>query len=110
MRKILLMLVLSILLPPLYFSTDVVVTAYTPSVIECGKTDAVTASGVVAEEGVTIASDSLPFGTKVEIDGNVYEVQDRFGGGHVGKIDIFMWDLSEALNFGTQVKTVKVYY
>lgn len=87
----------------------VVCTAYTAAFDECGKTDAITASGVRAIEGVTVACDGLPFGTEVIIDGHTYIVQDRFGGGYdTSKIDIYMYKKEDALKFGRQVKIVEV--
>lgn len=82
------------------------VSAYTP--YECGG-NTLTASGIYAEEGTTIAADHLPFGTIVEIFGKPYIVQDRFGAGHTDRIDIFMDGYQEALNFGRQWLSVKVY-
>lgn len=61
-------------------------------------------------EGTTIASDDLPFGTKVEIDGHVYTVQDRFGGGHRNKIDIFVVSYYDAIQNGIQKRKVKIFY
>ena len=75
------------------------VSAYTPS--ENGGSTT-TASGAEAQEGVTIAADHLPFGTIVKILGQFYVVQDRFGGGHSDRIDIFMNDYERAINFGRQ--------
>ena len=91
------------------YSQEVVVTAYTAAPDECGKGDGITASGYKATEGVTVAADNLPFGTIIEMDGNMYIVTDRFGGGYDNKIDIFMQDQERALQFGRQVKTVKIY-
>lgn len=91
------------------YSQEVVVTAYTAAPDECGKGDGITASGYKATEGVTVAADHLPFGTIIEMDGNMYIVADRFGGGYDNKIDIFMQDQERALQFGRQVKTVKIY-
>ena len=87
----------------------VLCTAYTATFDECEKTDAITASGVRAIEGVTVACDGLPFGTEVVIDGHTYIVQDRFGGGYgKSKIDIYMYKKEDALKFGRQVKIVEV--
>ena len=94
----------------LFFYQNVMITAYTASPQECGNNNGITASGTNAEQGRTIASDHLPFGTKVEIDGHVYTVEDRFGGGHTNKIDIYFEDYSDAVSFGSQIKTVKIYY
>lgn len=57
-----------------------------------------TASGVAPVEGITIAADkSIPFGTKLKINGHIYTVQDR-GGAIKGKhIDIYMNSHSECL-------------
>ena len=46
----------------------VICTAYTAAFDECGKTDAITACGLPAVQGVTVAADDLPFGTEVIIN------------------------------------------
>lgn len=89
---------------------QVITTNYTASFEECGKSDGITASGLPATEGVTIASDHLPFGTLVDIDGHIYMVQDRFGAGHTDRIDIFVEDRGKALEYGSQEKMVKVLF
>lgn len=81
------------------------VSAYTPH--ENGGSR-VTASGAETTEGVTIASDHLPFGTTVVILGKSYVVQDRFGGGYSDRIDIFMEDYDQAIQFGRQWIEVEV--
>ena len=85
------------------------VSAYTASVEECGKNDGITASGTIAAEGRTIAADHLPFGTLVEIDGQIYTVEDRFGGGYEDRIDIFMTDQDRAWNFGRRLMIVRIF-
>lgn len=85
-------------------------TAYTPTVEECGKDDGITASGVKAIQGRTVAADHLPFGTEIIIDGHVYTVEDRFGGGYTDKVDIYMDSKNDAFNFGKQWKIVEVKY
>lgn len=67
----------------------------------CGKSDGITASGKKAQEGITVASNSLPLGTKISIDGHVYEVQDR-GGMASNVIDIFVSSHQKALNLGVK--------
>ena len=84
------------------------VTAYTASLEECGKTDGITASGVKATEGRTIACDFLEFGTQVIISGQTYVVEDRIGSGHPSKIDIFMTSKEEAIKFGHQKLEVEI--
>lgn len=89
---------------------EYVITAYCPCVKCCGKTDRITASGVKAIEGITIATDkSIPFGTKIYIDG-VGEriVQDRGGAIKGNRIDLFFDSHQDALNFGRQTKEVTI--
>lgn len=110
------LLALGLVLPnPSALATDdsdyqlwVEVTAYTASIEECGKTDGITASGHIAQEGITIASDDLPFGTKVLIEDTVYVVQDRFGGNYRNRIDIYMDDVSRANTFGRREMLVTI--
>ena len=67
----------------------------------------ITAMGVEPSEGWTVACNSLPLGTQISINGNVYEVQDT-GNMDDGTIDIFMNSHDEALNFGVQSADVYV--
>lgn len=84
-------------------------TGYCPCAACCGKTNGVTASGVIARTNHTIAADTgvLPFGTQVVINGKVYTVEDRGGAIRGNRIDIFFGSHQEALNYGKQ--TVRVY-
>lgn len=77
-------------------------TAYCPCKKCCGKTDGITASGVKATEGRTIAADikKLPFGTSVYIDGHKYTVEDRGGAIKGNRIDIYFDTHAEALQYG----------
>lgn len=89
---------------------ECVITAYCHCAKCCGKTDGITASGDKATEGVTIAMDkSMPFGTKIYIDG-VGEriVQDRGGAIKGNRIDLYFDSHQEALNFGRQTKQVTI--
>lgn len=85
-----------------------VITAYCPCVKCCGKSDGITASGVKAVEGVTVAADTsvLPFGTQIVIDGHTYTVQDRGGAITGNRIDLYFSDHQSALNFGRQTKEI----
>lgn len=86
------------------------ITAYCPCKKCCGKSDGITASGEKAVEGVTVAMDkSIPFGTKIYIDG-VGEriVQDRGGAIKGNRIDLYFDSHQEALNFGRQTKQVTI--
>ena len=91
---------------PVYFL--VLCTAYSASLDECGKTDGITASGIRAVEGETIAADDLPFGTKVEIMGKIYTVHDRFGGGYKNRVDIFKESKEDCIRFGRQYAFARI--
>ena len=85
-------------------------TAYCACSKCCGQwadANATTASGTHAVQGRTGACNSLPFGTRIVINGNVYVVEDR-GGMANNVIDVFFNSHQEALNFG--VKYADVYY
>lgn len=94
---------------------DFEVTAYTAGFESTGKRVGdpgygITASGVEVEEGVTIASDwsVLPKGSRVLIEG-VGErlVQDKGSAIKGMKLDVYIPELDDALEFGRQ--TLRVY-
>lgn len=85
------------------------ISAYTAHSNETGRGDGLTASGRYAQAGRTIAMDDVPFGTRVEIDGHTYIVEDRFGGGYTNRIDIYMDTKSEAFQWGRRHLKVKIY-
>lgn len=64
----------------------------------CGKWGNATASGVAPTAGRTVANGSLPFGTRVIIEGHEYVVEDRGVGGD--QFDIYVNSHSEALARG----------
>lgn len=82
-------------------------TAYCGCEVCNGGNAGITAMGVEPSEGWTVACNSLPLGTQISINGNVYEVQDT-GNMDDGTIDIFMNSHDEALNFGVQSADVYV--
>lgn len=55
-----------------------------------------------------VASDDLPLGTTVIVNGYQYIVADRFGGGYTDMIDIFVDTEEEAVQFGRQYLDVIV--
>ncbi len=89
-----------------------VLTAYCPCPICCGiysnMEHPTTASGAIAVEGVTIATDTsvIPFGTKVRIGDHIYTAQDRGGAIKGNRIDVFFNDHDVATNFGRQTMVV----
>lgn len=68
-----------------------------------------TASGRMAKENHTVAAGAqYPFGTLLEIDGEIYEVEDRGGNIKGDKIDIYITNHQEALNKGSRLAQIKV--
>ena len=85
------------------------ITAYCPCSKCCGKSTGRTASGTKATEGRTVAAPSnFAFGTKLNIGGHVYTVEDRGGAIKGNKIDIFVSSHQEALQWGVRYLTVSV--
>ena len=85
------------------------ITAYCPCAKCCGKTNGRTASGTTATAGRTIAASSkFAFGTKLNIGGHVYTVEDRGGAINGNKIDIFVNSHAEALQWGVRYLNVSV--
>lgn len=89
------------------------VTAYTAGPESTGKSPGdkgygITASGKQVQAGVTLACPkSLPFGTKVRIDGLGERVcHDRGGAITEGKLDVYMPTVSEARQFGRKQREV----
>ena len=94
-----------------YIEVTATLTAYCPCVKCCGKSDGITASGTQATAGRTVAVDTrlIPYGTEISIDGKTYVAEDCGGKVKGYTIDVFFDSHEEALNFGRQTKTVKIY-
>lgn len=82
------------------------VTAYTIAADENGRGDGITASGVLATPYVTCACNDYPFGTRLEIDGQIWIVEDRMA--EDGHIDLCMDTKEACYDFGRRVLEVKV--
>jgi len=76
-------------------------TAYAPSPYQTDATPCITASGDRVRRG-TVASNFLPLGTLLEIDGEPFIVEDRMNPRHQNSIDVYFPSTSEALAFGAQ--------
>lgn len=75
----------------------------------CGKATGRTSSGTIATAGRTIAASSaLPYGTKVNINGHTYTVEDRGGAIKGNKIDIFFSSHAQALAWGVKYLPVEI--
>lgn len=85
------------------------VTAYCSCALCCGKTNGITASGTHATAGRTVATSSqFAFGTKLNIGGSTYVVEDRGGAIQGNRIDIYMNSHAEALAWGVRYLPVEV--
>ena len=94
-----------------YYTVTFETTAYCACSKCCGKSDGITASGTMATQGRTVAAPrTYAFGTEIEIDGNVYVVEDRGGAIKGNRIDIYFDSHSEANNYGRKTVEGKVFY
>ena len=85
------------------------VTAYCSCSKCCGKKTGRTASGTKATAGRTVAASSqFKFGTKLNINGKTYVVEDRGGAVKGNKIDVYMNSHAEALAWGVKYLPVEV--
>lgn len=85
------------------------ITAYCSCAKCCGKTTGRTASGTQATAGRTVAAPAkFAFGTKLNIGGHIYTVEDRGGAIQGNRIDIYVSSHSEALQWGVKYLPVSV--
>ena len=85
------------------------ITAYCSCSKCCGKTTGITASGTRATAGRTVAASSkFAFGTKLNIGGQIYTVEDRGGAIKGNRIDIYVDSHSAALQWGVRYLPVSV--
>ena len=85
------------------------VTAYCSCAKCCGKSSGITALGTRATAGRTVAASSkFAFGTKLNVNGHIYTVEDRGGAISGNKIDIFVNSHAEALAWGVRYLPVSV--
>lgn len=85
------------------------ITAYCSCVRCCGKSNGRTASGTQATAGRTVAASSkFAFGTKLNIGGHIYTVEDRGGAINGNRIDIYVNSHAEALQWGVRYLPVSV--
>ena len=85
------------------------VTAYCSCAKCCGKVTGRTASGTHAVAGQTVAaSGQFAFGTKLNINGQEYTVEDRGGAIQGNRIDIYMNSHAEAVAGGVKYLPVQV--
>jgi len=89
----------------------IVVTAYSSTEYQTDDTPFITASNTLVRDGI-IASNLLPFGTKVRFPElnpkKIYIVEDRLALKNSHKVDIWFPSVESALNFGVKVLTMEV--
>lgn len=92
-----------------------VITAYNSEVAQTDDDPCTTANGFnVCVHGVedTIAANFLKFGTRVQIPelfgDRIFVVRDRMNKKHTARIDIWMKEKHDAINFGVKVATIRV--
>ena len=89
---------------------EATITAYSSTIEQTDSTPFITASGKRVRKGI-IANNYYKFGTKIEIDGEIYEVQDRMSKKYNKYyFDIWMSSKEEAIQFGKQTKQVIIYH
>lgn len=85
------------------------VTAYSSEVGQTDDNPFETANGETVGKG-TLANNCLKFGTKVVINSETYQVNDRMNKRYgCQDFDIWFEDTQEALNFGEQLLIIKIY-
>jgi 3D (Asp-Asp-Asp) domain-containing protein len=102
-------------LSPLFFQKEKtmikIVTAYWPHPSETDETPCISASGmdICQIKKRICASNEFPFGTKLLIDGKVWEVQDRMNPKFSDRIDLFFKNKKEVEDWGKRkIKVIKL--
>jgi len=91
------------------------ITAYTSEVAQCDSSPCITANGFnVCEHAIedTIAANFLPLGSKIRIPDlfgdRVFVVRDRMNKRYQNRLDIWMIDKADAVNFGVKLAKVDI--
>jgi 3D (Asp-Asp-Asp) domain-containing protein len=97
-------------------SFTIPMTAYTSEVAQTDDTPCITASGLdVCERDVenVVAANFLPIGTQVRIPelfgDRVFYVEDRMNARYYYKMDVWMKDYDDAIDFGLQYATIETF-
>ena len=102
------MICTAVLMSPIRIANDprivlLEVTAYTASQEECGKSDGITASGVMVDIGHAAAPRQVPFKAKVYSPKHGWlTVTDRGGAIHGRRLDVYVPEVSAAKKWGRQ--------
>lgn len=91
-----------------YRIVHAVVTAYTSDPAETDDTPTITASGTTTRPGVA-ANNCLPFGTRIEVGGRRYVVEDRMNARYgCDRYDLWTESKSDALSWGRRKVEVSI--
>ena len=94
------------------YTMKVTATAYNSEVGQTDDTPFITASGTTVRHGV-IAANFLPIGTMVKIPDlygdQIFTVEDRMNPRYDKRVDIWMVERSEAIQFGVRTIAIEVY-
>ena len=92
-------------------TTSMFVTAYTSEIAQTDGDPFTTASGTTVHRG-TAAANFLPFGSIIQLNGELYTIEDRLNSryNNLFIVDIWMDSLSEARTFGAQILPVTIRY
>ena len=82
-------------------------TAYAPSPYQTDSTPCITAAGTVVRLG-TVASNFLPMGALLLINGELFIVEDRMNPRYDKAIDIYFPSTSEARDFGSEFLEITI--
>ena len=98
---------------PHYYSeikvVSAILTMYNSTIEQCDDTPFITASGKRTREGI-MANNCYPFGTIVEWQGHLYEIQDRMNARYSCEyFDVWSPSIEEAKKFGRMEAMVVVY-
>jgi len=95
--------------------SDHYITSYTSEVAQTDSSPCITANGYNVCTGAnedTIAANFLPFGTKVRIPelfgDRVFVVRDRMNRRYPNRVDVWLRDNDEAIQFGVQFAKIEV--
>lgn len=96
---------------PFFYETETLgmmtVTSYSSTTEECDSTPEIMASGRRVYMGA-VAHNCFPFGTELEVNGQVVVVEDRMAQRWgCDRLDLFTPDTQEALEFGVQELLIK---
>lgn len=91
------------------------ITAYNSDVAQCDASPCITANGFnVCKHGIedTIATNALPFGTKVRIPDlfgdRIFIVRDRMNSRYHDRVDVWMLDHKKAIKFGIKYAKIEI--